>query len=311
LQLPTVSVVIPCYNQGQFLAEAIDSALEQSYPHVKVIVVNDGSTDNTPAVAARYGDRIQYIEKKNAGLSAARNTGILASTGEFVHFLDSDDRLQPDMLEKQMIAATANADGAVFYGSWHEIGIEGRVFATVQARPLPQDAFHALLHPLNVGPPCRYTVRRAALANVGLFDVGLKSCEDWDMWLRLAAAGYRFVPVPDAFAAYRNYPNSMSKNFDRMWRSGLTVLKRNRIGHGNCALCRRTKTRCIKEWRQHCYLSILRDRLILHEERGDSRAGVMEAARAALRDPLLAGLVVKSSASHLRRKLGLSPIQAS
>ena len=99
---PWVDVIIPCYNQGRFLTTAVDSVLAQSYPHVGVIVVDDGSTDDTPAVAARYGDRIRYLRKENAGLSAARNTGLLVARGEWVLFLDSDDTLPREMVAQHM-----------------------------------------------------------------------------------------------------------------------------------------------------------------------------------------------------------------
>ena len=99
---PLVSVIIPCYNQGKYLAEAIESALNQTYPHVEVIVVNDGSTDNTAEVAARYAGRITYVEQENGGPSAARNAAIGVATGSLIAHLDSDDRWSPQKLERQV-----------------------------------------------------------------------------------------------------------------------------------------------------------------------------------------------------------------
>jgi len=96
-----VSVIIPCYNQARFLAEAIQSALDQDYPNKEVIVVNDGSPDNTREVAAAFGDRIIYIEQPNNGAAGARNAGIRASKGEYIAFLDADDVCLPGRLALQ------------------------------------------------------------------------------------------------------------------------------------------------------------------------------------------------------------------
>src|SRR5262249_54531372 len=96
---PRVDVIIPCYNQGRFLAQAVASVLAQTYPHVGAVVVDDGSTDDTPEVAARYGHRIRYVRKPNAGLGAARNSGLLEASADFVLFMDSDDFLRPDTIE--------------------------------------------------------------------------------------------------------------------------------------------------------------------------------------------------------------------
>src|SRR5918997_500688 len=93
-----VSVVIPCYNQAHFLGEAIESVLSQTYPHFEVVVVDDGSTDNTQEVAARYPG-VRYIRQENQGLAGARNAGIRRSNGSFLVFLDADDRLLPRALE--------------------------------------------------------------------------------------------------------------------------------------------------------------------------------------------------------------------
>lgn len=225
--LPRISVIIPCYNQGHYLAEAIDSVLNQTYPHVEIIVVDDGSTDNTPEVAARYGERIQYVYKPNAGLSAARNTGILHATGEFLHFLDSDDCIKPEMLRMQMDAFAATPTGTVFYAGWQEVDMNGRVIAQCDAPSLSPDPFRALLSE-NLPVHC-YSVRRAALANVGLFDVHLPACEDWDLWLRLAAARYEFVAAsPGAVAVYRRHPDSMSGNILRMFLTRIALYDKQR-----------------------------------------------------------------------------------
>ena len=119
-----MSVVIPCYNQAHFLSEAIESVLAQSYPHFEIVVVDDGSTDDTPKVAARY-PAVRCIRQDNRGLSAARNAGLGCSEGEYVVFLDADDRLLPEALEVGLECFDANPECAFVSGHYREISVDG------------------------------------------------------------------------------------------------------------------------------------------------------------------------------------------
>src|SRR5689334_19281127 len=113
------SVVIPAYNYGRYLGRAIDSALAQTRPVDEIIVVDDGSTDNTREVAESFGERIIYVYQKNKGLSAARNTGIRKATGDWVAFLDADDWWHPDKIKRQLEAASKDPEiGLVYTASW-------------------------------------------------------------------------------------------------------------------------------------------------------------------------------------------------
>src|SRR5512133_1459141 len=100
MECPKVSVIVPCYNGAKYLKAAIESALNQSHPDVEVVVVNDGSRDDSGAIARAFGDAIVYVEQENRGLSAARNAAIRASSGEFITLLDADDILLPDCIAK-------------------------------------------------------------------------------------------------------------------------------------------------------------------------------------------------------------------
>ena len=291
---PPVSVVIPAYNQSRFLGEAIESALSQTLAGVEVIVVDDGSTDDTPRVARAFRDRIIYIRQSNQGLAGARNTGITAARAGLIQLLDSDDALYPTAVERGWEAAASNPDAGVFTASWDETDAAGGVIGQVEAPAIARDAFHALFDPMLVGPPCRYMVRRAELLRAGLFDRSLRACEDWDMWLRLAAAGVRFVAVPEARVRYRNHPASMSKDPRLMWRSGLRVLDRAADAHRSCACCRQAKRRGTATWREWCYVAILAPRL--HGQPYRRAAG--SALLALARDPKLARLL----AGSLRRR---------
>jgi glycosyltransferase involved in cell wall biosynthesis len=301
----SVDIIIPCYNQGRFLAEAIDSALGQTHRPANVIVVDDGSDDDTPLVAQRYDGQIRYVRKWNAGLSAARNTGILEATAEFVLFLDADDYLLPDQLARHMAAACADPEASVFHGGCRSVDLAGRRLAQYEAQSLPEDAFHTLLEHNRFA--CHsVTVRRTAFGNAGLFDVRLAACEDWDIWIRLAAAGCRFAVVPGAVAAYRRYPTSMSMDVDRMWHSSLAVLRKSMQYHGECLRCRWAALRGVAHARKRA-LGTLKCMLHEYSARGEEWAGVAYATRAVLRYPFLAPMLLRDVAGYARRQCDRLP----
>jgi len=193
---PTVSIVIPVYNGRRYLAEAIDSVLAQTYPHVEVVVVNDGSTDNSAEIIASYGNRIVVVEQENQGVGAARNAGMQRATGQFIALLDQDDWWRPEKLEKQVAQMIADDrlvllhTGAAHYDD-----------ATAGYRePLDPEAT-----PERLTGPCydrllldnqiynsSVMVRASALAQVGLCDPEIRgnTVQDYDLWLRLARAGH-------------------------------------------------------------------------------------------------------------------------
>ncbi|MCR9248213.1 MAG: glycosyltransferase [bacterium] len=225
----TVSVVIPCYQQAAFLREAIDSVLASTCEGVEVVVVNDGSTDDTQAVAQGFGDRVVLVEQENRGLSSARNAGLARATGAFVNFLDADDRLTPEFLGRMLMAADTNPRAAVLCGGWQLVDANGQVLEQAAA-DLPAEPYPYLLggNPL----PCHaVVVRREILDNAPPFDESLRALEDWDLWLRLARAGHEFVNVPAAEVIYRRYEGSMSRDVGRMLSAARTVLARHRGRH--------------------------------------------------------------------------------
>ena len=234
---PVASVIIPCYGQAAFLAATIDSALGQSPSAVEVIVVDDASPDDTPAVAAAFGDRIRYVRQPNAGVAAARNTGLALARGAFVAFLDADDLLLPDMVQRH-VAALREAGADVTCGGWRTIDRDGRVTAEEPPPAFGPDPFHALLA-VNLAPPVCYLFRRSAVQGVGGFDPDrrLNGHEDWDLLLRLAAAGHRFATVPGATSAYRSYAGSSSRQHLRMYDTGHAVLAKTRAYHPPCPAC--------------------------------------------------------------------------
>src|ERR1051326_5639298 len=116
---PLVSIIIPCFNAARWLPATLQSALAQTWPNLEVIVVDDGSTDHSAAIARRYeGDRVRGVVQPNAGAAAARNTGLRHARGEFIQFLDADDLLAPEKIAKQMEALLRAPAGAVASGPW-------------------------------------------------------------------------------------------------------------------------------------------------------------------------------------------------
>lgn len=235
-----VSVIIPCYKQAHFLPQAIESLLGQTVVPDEIVVVDDGSPDDTSAVVGRFPRPVRCLRKANAGLSAARNTGVLHSRGEWLIFLDADDQLPADAVERHLATAARHPEADLLFGDFRCIDERGDLLPGGSATGFFDDEspLHGLLRG-NVFPPHAVMVRRTALANAGLFDVYLRSYEDWDMWLRVAAAGGRFAKTEGLAVLYRQYPGSMSTNLDRMTQTGLQVVRKARQYHPGCRLCRR------------------------------------------------------------------------
>jgi glycosyltransferase involved in cell wall biosynthesis len=223
--MATISVIIPAYNQGHYLGEAIQSVLDQTYPDFEVIVVDDGSTDKTAQVACSFSDpRVRYIHQENRGLPAARNTGILRSSGEYLTFLDSDDLFVADKLETLLNAMQRDPELGFVAGQAVLIDENALPLGKVFDTPLPENPAHLLLwNPLHV---CSVLLRRDWQQKVGLFDESLQAYEDWDMWLRLARAGCRMGWVPHPVSLYRFHTRQMTRDKERMTAATFAVLKK-------------------------------------------------------------------------------------
>jgi glycosyltransferase involved in cell wall biosynthesis len=143
LQSPLVSVVIPCFNHGRYLSEAVQSALGQTYPSVEVVVVDDGSSDNTAEVAQSFPE-VRYLLRARGGLAAARNAGLQASQGAYLVFLDADDRLLPNAVEVGLAAFAQRPHCGFVYGAHRWITIEGTPTKD-SVPPLADDHYEALL----------------------------------------------------------------------------------------------------------------------------------------------------------------------
>lgn len=183
--MPKVSVIIPAYNRAQFLPRAIDSVLAQTYKDFEVLVVDDGSTDDTKKVLEQYNGKIKYFYKDNGGSSSARNHGIENSSGEYIAFLDSDDIWMPEKLSIQVDVLDKNKNVGLVYSRMPIIDNEGKRIGYK-----PQDEigrnFYELLHHWGDLPTSTVLTRKQCFDRAGLFDIDLLTVQDIDMWLRIA-----------------------------------------------------------------------------------------------------------------------------
>jgi glycosyltransferase involved in cell wall biosynthesis len=222
----TVSFVIPNYNHARYLGQAIESALAQTYPHVEVIVVDDGSIDDSRAVAAAYGDRIRYIYQRNAGLSAARNTGVQAAQGEFIALLDADDLVEPAYAERLLSVLAQAPAAAGAYCGFRFVDQDNQPLNRIERRTTPPETLYGALLNGNYWVPESLLARRACYAAMGEFDTSLRACEDWDVWLRFSRH-YSLVGTEDVLIRYRVVVGSMSSDPRRMLDNRLVVLAKH------------------------------------------------------------------------------------
>ena len=293
---PLVSVIIPCFNHGHHLPDAINSLLSQKYPALEIIVVDDGSTDSTAEAASHYGDRIRYVYRNNGGLSAARNSGVQVARGDFLHFLDADDYVPAGWYDKIVTAVTAQPSGDVYHGGWCYVDAQGNEQGRIHPIPIQGDPLAALLQGNRF--PCHAAlVRRSAANRAGLFKEQLRACEDWDFWIRVAAAGGSFISVPESYVIYRRYPGSMSTDHRRMWNAGLEVLGDARAAISGSEHYERAVDLGKAQWRRYCFKRLLQ---------GMQRATWMQRSRKAYEairqdPPLLSMFAVEVGRSLARR----------
>lgn len=208
---PMISIVIPVYNGANYVREAIDSALAQTYENKEVIVVNDGSNDQgeTERAVLSYGDRIRYFRKENGGVATALNLAIREMRGEYFSWLSHDDLYYPHKLERQMDALVAEGDmHAVVYCDFDHLdmgsGIKthGNLNGRYTAEQLSNGAF-VIVHDCAYG--CALLIHRSHFSRVGLFNETLRAAQDNDMWLRMFRH-QKLVYVPESLACRRLHP---------------------------------------------------------------------------------------------------------
>ncbi len=227
--LPLVSVIIPCYNSALYLKDSIDSVLAQTYPSLEILVIDDGSTDDSQTVLSSYGNRIQIIAQANAGVSAARNTGIAAAKGDVVAMMDADDAMDPTCIEVRMKHMLSDERVGIVAGSYRVADEQLNPYPPESQFTLPTVSLDArtslrICNSPNIG----LLIRKRAILVCGLYDPFLKAAEDWDMQIRICQS-FKHVFDPTILATYRQVPTSATRSSLRFYDDGRRVLKKARV----------------------------------------------------------------------------------
>lgn len=272
-----VSAIIPTYNYARFVGRAIDSVLAQTYEPIECIVVDDGSTDDTPATLARYGDRIVGIRQENRGLSGARNTGIEKAKGEYLALLDADDWWEPNKIAEQVNFLRARPEIDAVGCAMRDVDQEGTTVAYCY-RPNPtgdrvrdlQDI--ARRHLWIGGSASGILLKKSVFDQVGLFDETLSAAEDWDMWLRIVDK-YRIGNLPLVLINRRVHGSGVFRNVERMQMNQRRVYEKARErwpDEMTRAVCREVEAMIVadaggeymgaRDWKQafNCYARAVR-----------------------------------------------------
>lgn len=205
---PTVSVIIPCYNGAVYLRETLQSAANQTQPPLEVIVVDDGSTDDSAAIAESFGPPVRVLRQANQGESVARNAGIAAAQGEYLLFLDADDLLEPDALERLAQAVDDVPGGVALMGACWFDDDPGQPF---RAHLPKAKAFFPDIIRRNIGLVHSWLVPRQVVLDVGGFGGEIQQYEDWDLWCRIGLTGAPLVTIDYAGAHYRRHAQAQTK----------------------------------------------------------------------------------------------------
>jgi glycosyltransferase involved in cell wall biosynthesis len=221
---PTVTIVITTFNHGRYLKDAISSAINQARLADKIIVVDDGSTDNSASIVAEFNS-IEYVRQQNRGLSAARNTGLRKCTTTYVAFLDADDRLLPCAIEAGLKCLRAHPDCAMAYGGFRFTSENGTSLGD-RYWPIIGDAHLCLLRGNIIGMHGAVLYLRDRLVEIAGFDESLRRCEDYDVYLRIAQR-YPIASHPTIVAEYRKHGQNMSSDPIEMLRWAHAVLDRH------------------------------------------------------------------------------------
>lgn len=208
-----VSVILPTYNCARFLQESVGSILSQTYHPYEIIVVDDGSTDNTKEVLQTFMPRIKYLPfEQNKGLPKARNIGIQSARGAYIAFIDADDLWFPEKLQTDIEYFTQHPDTGMLYSRHLNIDEKGAVFDGTTKNRLPSgDIFLQLFSEQNFIISSSVVARKEVFETTGLFDEQFVNCQDWDMWLRIAFS-FKVAGINKPLVKYRHNPHSLSKN---------------------------------------------------------------------------------------------------
>jgi glycosyltransferase involved in cell wall biosynthesis len=306
---PLVSVVVPAFNAEATLAQTLDSISAQDYGPLEILIVDDGSTDSTAEIAARFcaaEPRARLLRKANGGVASARNRGIREAKGDYVAPIDADDVWHPAKISRQVAAALAAPEPPGFVYCWfRDIDEAGRVWRDGPALSVAGPALQRLAYSNFVGNGSAPLIPRAALLAVGGYDeslrrFGAEGCEDLLVQFRLAER-HPVALVPEYLVGYRLRSGSMSSDPDRMvrsWQKAMEVLD------ARDALSPRAR-----RWNEASHALLLAESRALRREIGPALGSLGRAAR---RDPVRTGVhLLLRTARHLGRRIASRPAQSS
>ncbi|MHB8945536.1 MAG: glycosyltransferase [Bacillota bacterium] len=225
---PLITVLMPTYNQASFLSESIESVIAQTYPHWELVVVDDGSTDDTPDALARFAardPRVKPSRQPNGGVAQALNAGLGRAAGDYVCWLSSDDLWVPEKLERQLAVFTRDPDLALVYSEYEIIDEHGQFLRSMPGLQFHGDEALVQLIRQNHINGCTVMIPRRVFSEVGPFDPDLKYAQDYDMWLRIAA-GRRIRLAPGSLVKMRVHAGQMSQD-NRNEDDALRALRKN------------------------------------------------------------------------------------
>jgi glycosyltransferase involved in cell wall biosynthesis len=219
-----ISVIIPTYNRSDLICEAVSSVLDQTYQNWEVIVVDDGSEDNTKSALGSFlnDHRINYVYQKNQGQSVARNNGIALSTGNYICFLDSDNKWLPEKLKVSVDAALENPDVDVIYGDNITIDINGDELSRDTMKKYSGRITYRLLRDNFISMNTTMTKRRC-FEEMGGLDEGDRLAEDYELWLRMSTR-YSFLHIPVYVGFYRVMENQLSTDKDKRFAANFKII---------------------------------------------------------------------------------------
>ncbi|HLP36100.1 glycosyltransferase [Lacibacter sp.] len=227
---PLVSIVIPVYNGVNYLAEAIDSALSQTYSNIEIVVVNDGSTDDgkTREVALSYADKIRYFEKENGGVATALNYGIEQMKGDYFSWLSHDDLYYPAKVEQQVrFLETCNErDRTIVYSNFNFIDENGNYLRDFEIKHVEPDCFRTYFVMGDLVHGCTLLIPKTCFTESGVFNSSLRTTQDYDLWFRFAAK-YRFVHIHDILVQSRLHDEQGTRKMnDAVMKEGNNLFSR-------------------------------------------------------------------------------------
>lgn len=226
MKFPSISVVIPTYNRANYLALSVQSVLEQDVPVLEILIVDDGSSDDTAEVVARLPGPIRYLPQKNAGPAAARNRGIRAAEGDWVALLDSDDLWEPGKLRRQLELANADPRIGMVHGAARIIDQAGKLTGVLWSKPSYRGDCFEQLSIANGVNASSVLVKRTLLEQVGGYDERFVALENWELWLRLSRHCH-FAYSEQPLSRYRLHGGNLIKDHSRTRRAYELLLQKH------------------------------------------------------------------------------------